>query len=262
MRAVGPSPVARRRRLPSGTVAPGVVSVALGLLLWQALVSTRSVTPDILPAPWAVAREWWTLAADGVLWGHVSVTLSEALLGFALAFVVGVVLGYPLARSRLLSGAITPYVTAAQAMPVIALAPLIVMWFGLGLSAKVLICALIVFFPILVNTAVGLLLVEREMIEAAQNMGANRWQILRYVEAPLALRSLLGGVRVGITLAMTGAIVGEFVSSEAGLGYLMTYGRSIYDSAMVLAAALTMVGVALVGYLVVGLLERLLITWE
>jgi len=241
---------------------PGLCSVALGLLLWQALVQTGAVTPDILPAPWAVVQEWRGLAASGVLWRHVSVTLTEGLLGFALAFVVGVVLGYPLARSRVFASALTPYITTAQAMPIIALAPLIVMWFGLGLFPKVLICALIVFFPILINTAVGLRSIEREMIEAAQNMGANAWQILRHVEIPLALRPLLGGVKVGVTLAMTGAIVGEFVASDAGLGYLMNLGRSDYDSAMVLAAALTIVGVALLGYLVVGLLEYVLISWD
>jgi NitT/TauT family transport system permease protein len=144
----------------------------------------------------------------------------------------------------------------------VALAPLVVVWFGLGLLSKVLICALIVFFPMLVNTVAGLRSIDRTLLDAAQSEGATAWQRLWSVEVPLGLRTLLGGVKMGLTLSMTGAVVGEFVAADAGLGYLMNLARTSYDAPMVFAAALTMSGVAIAGYLAVTIAERALITWE
>jgi NitT/TauT family transport system permease protein len=239
-----------------------LAGVVAGGLAWQAVAAAGVVPAYVLPAPGAVAAKWLALYQNGLLWHHTSTTLLEGLLGFALAFVVGVGLGYPLARSRVVAGVLAPYVAASQAVPVVALAPLLVLWFGLGLLPKVLICALIVFFPILVNTAVGLRTIDRSLIEAAHSMGANALQTLWYVEIPLALRTLLGGVKMGLTLAMTGAVVGEFVASSAGLGYLMTLARSNYDSPMLYAALLTLAGTAVLGYAAVTALEYLLIDWE
>lgn len=216
----------------------------------------------MLPAPGDVWNQWWALARNGILWHHVSVTLGEAVLGFALAFVLGSAAAYPLAKSRIVASILSPYVAATQAMPILALAPLLVVWFGLGLFSRTLICAVMVFFPILVNTAVGLRTVDRTLVEACQTEGGNRWQILRHIEAPLALRTILGGVRMGLTLSMTGAIVAEFVASDAGLGYLMTLARSEYDSALLFAASLTVVALAVAGYLVVALVEHLVVDWD
>jgi NitT/TauT family transport system permease protein len=251
-------------RQVSRLLLPGVVlgGAVAGGLAWQAIATAGVVPAYVLPAPGAVAARWLALYNNGLLWHHASTTLLEGLLGFALAFVIGVGLGYPLARSRVLAGVLAPYVAASQAVPVIALAPLLVLWFGLGLLPKVLICALIVFFPILVNTAVGLRSIDRSLIEAAHSMGANAAQTLWYVEIPLALRTLLGGVKMGLTLAMTGAVVGEFVAANAGLGYLMTLARSNYDSPMLYAALLTLAALAVLGYAAVTALENLLIDWE
>jgi NitT/TauT family transport system permease protein len=239
-----------------------LISVALGLLIWERLAESGLVAAYLLPAPSAVGARWLSLAHSGVLWHHLSATLTEAALGFSAAFVFGCCLGYAIARAPLLDQALGPYIAATQAMPMVALAPLLVVWFGLGLLSKVLICALIVFFPMLVNTVVGLRSIDRSLLDAAHSEGADSWQRLWKVEAPLSLRTLLGGVKMGLTLAMTGAVVGEFVASDAGLGYLMNLARTEYDAPMVFAAALTMAAVAVGGYLAVNLLERALITWE
>ena len=239
-----------------------LLAIGGGLLAWEALWRSHAVPAYMLPSPAAVGQQWLRLARNGVLWHHVRATLSEALIGFAVGLAVGLGLGYPLARSRTLAAILAPYVAATQAVPIMAFAPLLVVWFGLGLLPKVIICALIVFFPIFVNTVVGLQSVDRSLVESAQTMGANGWQMLWYVEVPLALRPLLGGVRMGLTLAMTGAVVGEFVAADAGLGYLMNLGRTAYDTPTVFAASLTMAAIAILGYLSVSLLERLLITWE
>lgn len=236
--------------------------MAAGFLFWQILADMHVVESYMLPSPGDVWRTWFALAQNGVLWHHVSATLSEALLGFGLAFVLGAGIAYPLAKSRLVASILSPYIAGTQAMPILALAPLLVVWFGLGLLSKTLVCALIVFFPILVNTAVGLRTVDRTLVEAAQTEGANAWQILRHVEVPLALRTILGGIRMGLTLSMTGAIVAEFIASDSGLGYLMTLARSEYDSTLLFAASLTMVGLAVIGYIGVGVIEYLIIDWD
>jgi NitT/TauT family transport system permease protein len=245
-------------RLPA---VPSLLAVGCAVGIWQAVAERALVPAYILPLPSKVLAAWVQLWLNGALARHVSATLSEAMLGFAIAFVAGIVLAYPLARSETFSRLFSPFIATTQAVPMIALAPLLVMWFGLGLLSKVVICALIVFFPIVVNTVVGLRSIDREMTDAARTLGAGRWQSLWFVEVPLALRPVLGGIRMGLTLAMTGAIVGEFVAADAGLGFLMVLSRTNFDAAMVFAAALTTAALATLLYKLVGWLERLLIDW-
>ena len=250
----------RRAALPRLLLWPG--AILAGLVVWELLYRSGAVPRYTLPSSAAVAREWWRLWQNGVLPRDLRTTLREAMLGFGAAFVAGIAIGCGIAKSRRLDLILAPYIAASQAMPVVALAPLFVVWLGLGLLPKVIICALIVVFPILVSTQTGLRGVDRDLVEASWTMGAGNWQTFRAVEVPLALRSVLGGVRMGLTLAMTGAVVGEFVSASAGLGYLMNFGRSIYSAPMVFAAALTIAAVAMIGYSAIAVLERVLIDWE
>jgi NitT/TauT family transport system permease protein len=255
----------RRRPLGMGgwrSLAVSTVSLLVGLGAWALIYKLNIVADYSLPSPWAVAHEWWLLAKKGVIWQHIWATLREALFGFLLALVIALVLSYPLAKSRLFASVLSPYIAGTQAMPMLALAPLLVVWFGLGLFSHMLICAVIVFFPMLVNFAVGLTNVDRTLVEAAATEGAGRWNTLRHIEFPLALRTILAGVRMGATLSFTGAIVAEFVSSSAGLGYLMEFARGQYDAPLLFAAALTMVAVAVLAYVLIGVLEYVLIDWE
>jgi NitT/TauT family transport system permease protein len=239
---------------------PGAIVV--GLLIWELLWRSHRVPAYTLPSPRTVGHEWLRLWNNGVLRHHLFVTLHEATVGFVVALAIGLPVGYAIARFRALDAVLSPYIAASQATPVVALAPLFVVWFGLGLLPKVIICALIVVFPIIITTQTGLRGVERDLIEASWTMGGSRWQTLRYVEAPLALSSVLGGVKMGITLAMTGAVVGEFVAASAGLGYLMNFGRSLYNAPMVFAAALTIAAAAMLGYAAISVLQHILIDWE
>jgi NitT/TauT family transport system permease protein len=240
----------------------GAVALLAGLLGWEAAAWALQGPPVLLPYPHAVAARLWDLATQGILWRHIGVTLAEAGLGFALAAVFGLVLAYPVAKSRLLEAALAPYVAGTQAVPVVAVAPLMVLWFGLDLMPKVITCAIICYFPILVSTVVGLRGVDRALIEAAQTFGAGRAQILRWVEAPLAARAILGGLKLGITLAMTGAVVGEFIAANAGLGYLLTAGRSTFDTTLVFAALAVLVVVAICGYTLLTWVDTRFIDWE
>ena len=255
-RQVGTGMAGARSRLP------GLAAILAGLLLWEGLARITPRPPELLPAPEEVGARFWDLAARGVLWPHIAATLTEATLGFALAAVVGLAFGYLVAHSPLLEQLLAPYVAGTQAVPVVAIAPLMVLWFGFDLTPKVITCAIIVFFPILVNTVLGLRAVDRDLIAAAESMGAGRLQLLWYIEAPLALRTVLGGLRLGLTLSLTGAVVGEFIAANAGLGYLLTLGRSNFDTALVFVALATLAALAIAAYTVVGLIDRVLIDWE
>lgn len=239
-----------------------LAGIILAIVAWQLTWMSHHIPEYMLPSPSQVARNWVDLWRAGVIWHHTKATLTEAFLGFAVALVIGVGLGYPIARSQLMDELLAPYLAASQAMPVIAFAPLLVVWFGIGLLPKVIICALIVFFPILINTIVGFREVDPQLIKAARGLGAPELRVFWHVELPLALRTLLGGIRMATTLAVAGAVVGEFVAADSGLGYLMNLGRTEYRAPIVFSAALTMAFVGIAGYVAVMILEQLLIRWE
>jgi len=167
-----------------------------------------------------------------------------------------------LARSRLLERMLSPFLVSSQAIPVVAIAPLLVIWFGPGIFSKILICALIVFFPVLVNTVVGLRAVPESLKDVMKSMRATPVQILRYLEIPAALPIFLGGLRIGATLSVIGAVVGEFVGANHGLGFLINVARGQYDTALVFSAVFTLVILALSLYGMVVLLETIFLKWQ
>ncbi len=234
--------------------------VLLGL--WQLLATAQVYPAYILPSPEAVFDRFGETLANGSLWKHIGTTTSEALLGFALAFVVAGLLCYPVARSKLVATLLNPLLAATQAVPLIALAPLLVLWFGFGLLPKIITCALIVFFPLLLNAVSGLRGIDPTLREAAAVFGATRWQAFRLVELPLALPTLLTGIKIGLTISITGAVVGEFITAESGLGYLLNLGRGQFDTALVFVALLTLAFIAILAYALVTLLEKILLSWQ
>jgi NitT/TauT family transport system permease protein len=235
---------------------------AVLLALWQLLTLAQVYPPYILPSPEAVAARFGEVLASGAILRHTWTTLLEALLGFGLAFLIAGFLCYPVARSKLVATLLNPLLAATQAIPLIALAPLLVLWFGFGLTPKIITCALIVFFPLLLNAVAGLRGIERSLLEAAAIFGASRWQTFWLVELPLALPTLLTGVKIGLTISITGAVVGEFITAESGLGYLLNLGRGQFDTALVFVALLTLAFIAILAYGLVTLLEKLLLRWQ
>ncbi len=256
-----PPPSAPQRR--GGLRWAGLpVSLAGLLVIWQLLVSVGGYRPFILPGPILVAERFVAAAQSGVLWRHTSATLGEALGGFGIALVLGLVVGYVLAHIPWLERALTPLLAASQSIPVVAVAPLIILWFGPGLTGKLLIAALITFLPILLATVVALRGIPRELREMALISGASRWQMLRYVEAPLSVPVLFGGLRTGLALATTGAVVGEFVAGRDGLGAMINIARGLFDTPLIFVALITLAAITLGLYLVATLVERLLLRWE
>jgi len=214
----------------------------------------------ILPGPYTVAERFIRAWSDGMMWPHTQTTLVEVLLGFAIGASIGLVTGIGLARSRLAERLLSPYLVAAQATPILALAPLIVLWFGSGLPSKLVICTLIVFFPVAIATMVGIRSVDPRLLEMARSFRATEWQTITRVEVPAALPAILGGLRVGITLAVIGAIVGEWAGGETGLGVLINIARgSLFDIPLMFATLLTLALVGVSLYLVMVLIERRLV---
>ena len=230
------------------------------LLVWQAVVVISGFPPFILPPPGAVLGRLGTAWADGTIQPHLRTTLVEVALGLTVGAGSALVVGYTLARSVLVERLLSPYLVAAQATPILALAPLIALWFGPGLVGKVIICALIVFFPVAVATMVGIRAVDAGLLELGRSLRATRRQILTTLEIPAALPSILGGMRVGVTLAVVGAIVGEWAGAERGLGVLINLARgSLFDIPLMFATLLTIALVGIALYLIVVLIERRLV---
>jgi NitT/TauT family transport system permease protein len=237
-------------------------SLALALLVWELVVHTWNPPPFILPSPGMVWDRFTQVVVDGSLLRHTLVTLSEVMLGLAAGVCVATALGYILAKWPAVERLLSPYVVASQSVPIVAIAPLLVIWFGPGMQSKVLICALIVFFPVLVNTVVGLHSVPEDLRDLMRSLKATRWQTFRLLEAPAALPVFLGGLRIGATLAVIGAVVGEFVGADRGLGFLINRARGQYDTALVFVALLALVLMALSLYGLVLVLERRWLAWQ
>lgn len=238
------------------------VSLILSIALWDLVTRLGEFPAFILPPPGLVWGRFQDVLGDGSLLRNSLVTLGEVLAGMALGVGIATVLGYLLAKSPTVERLLSPYVVASQSVPIVAIAPLLLIWFGPGLFSKVLICALIVFFPVLVNTIVGLRSVPDDLRDLMRSLQATRWQTIRLLEVPAAMPVFLGGLRIGATLAVIGAVVGEFVGADSGLGFMINRARGQYDTALVFVTVLTLVTMALAIYGSVVLLENRLLSWR
>jgi NitT/TauT family transport system permease protein len=240
----------------------GLLSIIAGLIAWWAAARFSGLPAFILPSPLQVWQRFLLSFADGELAQNTAVTLTEILLGLFSGALFAIVLGYLLAKSSTLEKVLSPYLVASQAVPLVAIAPLLVIWFGPGMFSKVLICALIVFFPVLVNTVVGLRAVPTAYYDLMHSLRASRRQILLHLEIPASLPIFLGGLRIGATLSVIGAVVGELVGADRGLGVLINVGRGTYDTPMVFVAVFTLIALALSLYGIVAWIERKLLAWQ
>jgi NitT/TauT family transport system permease protein len=178
------------------------------------------------------------------------------------AALVALPLGYAVGRSSALEDALAPYLAGSQAMPVVAIAPLLVVWLGFGLLPKVTVCALIAFFPMLATTASGVRGVPRDLRDAARVFGASALSLALRVDIPLAARTVLAGVKIAAALSVTGAVVGEFVASDQGLGYLIVFGRTNFDTPLIFVALLSLMALGALAYTAVSLVEKVVMRWD
>lgn len=243
----------------SRLAAPLSVVVAV-ILTWELGSRSGLVAHYLLPAPSSVLSrlvDW-----RGLLLVHALVTAGEIVLGFLLAVAVGVLMAVAIVHVRLLEAAIYPLIVASQAIPKVALGPLFVVWLGFGLLPKVIIAFLIAFFPILIGTVMGLRSVEPESMLLLRAMGAGRWKTFRYLGAPNALPSLFGAMKVAITLATVGAIVGEFVGANEGLGYVLLVANGTMDTPLLFAALVLIAALAVALSWVIHVLDGVCVWWH
>lgn len=242
-----------------GQVLFPLLAVVLFLAIWTAIVRLGGYPPYILPSPGQVAARLGTIMREGLLWRHTWITLTEIGGGLVLGLSTALVLGYWMAKSPAMERFLAPYVVASQSIPIVALAPLLVIWFGPGQLSKVLVCALTIFFPMLVNTVVGVRSVNPDLVALMRSLRASRWQMFVLLEVPAALPVLLGGLKVSVTLSAIGAVIGEFVAADRGLGFLINLAKGNFDTALMFVALLALMVIALLLYLIVVWAENLLL---
>jgi len=249
------------QRLPGWLII--IASILLFLIGWQLLVLAGQYQRFILPSPGDVWRQFQIVLADGRLSRHSWITLSEVIPGLLIGLGVATPLGYVLAKSPLAERLLSPYLIASQAIPVVAIAPLLTIWVRSTYWSRVLVAVLVVFFPILVNVVAGLRSVPAELYDLMHSLQATRWQIFRKLEVPAALPVLLAGLKVGATLSVIGTLVGEFVQPKSeGLGFLLVTARYQFKTDLVFAVLLTLALMALALFAMVTLLEKQLLGWQ
>ena len=227
--------------------------------LWELWVQLGEVPQWQLPAPSAIGRE----LADSrdLLWHHTLVTLEEVALGFLAALAAGVALAWLIVYSRILERSIYPIVIASQTIPIIAIAPLLLIWVGYGITSKVIVVALISFYPIAVNTVDGLKSIDPDMVSMMRTLGASRWQVFTKLQIPTSLPFMFSGIKVGISVSVIAAVIGEWVGASAGLGYLITYSQPLFLTARVFAAIIVLSAMGVSLFALASLVERLMLPW-
>jgi NitT/TauT family transport system permease protein len=239
-------------------VSPPIALALLLLVSWYLGTTYGHISSLILPAPKDVLASLSNGLGSGLFMNAAWVTAQESILGFLLALVVALPLGYGLAKSRLLAAAVHPYLAAGQAIPAIVIAPLLVIWLGYGLLPNVILCALIVLFPMVITTILGMQTIDQTFIDAARVEGASGWSLLAHIEFPLALPAVLAGIRTGLTLSVMGAVVGEFVGGgDQGLGALVQITKEQFDTPSLFATLVILAGLAALYYGASWLLVKL-----
>ena len=237
------------------------LSVGIFILFMAAWsLAAMQFVPLVLPGPVLVFEKLVESTLDGTFGPHFMVTLTEVILGFLVGSVLGIGFGTLLGHSELLRKALNPYVITSQALPKLALAPILVAWFGFGLAPKIVIAALISFFPLMENTMVGLQATPRDGLLLMQSLSASRVQIFLKLRLPNALPFIFAGLRVAMVLSVVGAIVGEYVGANAGLGALIIVAQGTMNTAQMFAAFILLTAMGVVLYLIVDWIERLFFT--
>ena len=239
-------------------VIPGLIILGL-VVLWEVCVRTMSIPVWQLPPPSSIIVE--LVASIDLLWQHTVVTVLEIVIGFAISLVVGLVLSAGIAYSSLLQRSIYPIVISSQTVPIIAIAPLLLIWVGYGLAPKVIIVAIICFYPIVVNTVDGLKAIDPDMVNMMRALGATKFEVFRKLQIPTALPFIFSGIKISISVSVIAAVIGEWVGASEGLGYLIIYSQPLFLTSRVFAAILILAVLGVSLFVIAVLLERLSMPW-
>ncbi|WP_214405630.1 ABC transporter permease [Pseudonocardia lacus] len=252
-------PIAKARWLPwAGTT----VVLLVTLLAWQLAVTVFGISPFTLPTPAAVGEAVVDLLSTPSTWGHIGVTLFEVAVGFLAALVFGLVAGVVLGRAEWLERAVRPVLVAVQVVPKVAFIPLFVIWFGFGVTSKIIMAATLAFFPIMLNVMLGVRSVERGHRDVMLGLGAKRWPTFRDLELPSTMPYVFAGMEVAVVFAVIGAIVGEYLGGNEGLGYLVVVSLNALDAPGLFAVILLLAVLGCLLYAVVNGAKRFAIPWH
>jgi ABC-type nitrate/sulfonate/bicarbonate transport system permease component len=243
-----------------GSVVPPIAIVVLLLVGWELAVTLTGMRPQVLPAPSRVVVEGFERA--DIIWGHTLSTLQVTLIGFAFSLIVAWVIAVAIDFSGVLRRGLMPLLVASQTIPIIAIAPLMIIWFGFGLLPKILVVALVTFFPIVVGLIEGFNKADRETSNLLRSMGAGKWKEFTFVRLPSALPSFFTALRISITYAVVGAIFAEYVGAQSGLGIFMSTQKNAFRTDLVLAAVAVTAVLSISLYLLTFVIERLVIPWS
>ena len=254
------APGAFIRERPHLPLVPLVLVVVV--LAWEGIVRMWRIPEFLVPAPSAIGRALMAGLTSRLYVDHFGVTLYESLLGFLIATAAGIACGTLIAQFRVVERTLYPYLVALQTLPKIAIAPLLIVWLGFGITSKVVIAALVAFFPILVNVIVGLKTVDASKLDLMRSLDASRWQTFRYVTFPNALPFVFAGLDIAIVFSVLGAIVGEFVGSQRGLGNLILQFHTSLDIAGMFAVLLLLAALGVGLHLLIQAIQRRVIFWS
>lgn len=241
--------------------APPVLGGIGLLLVWEYVPAFFNVSKLLLPPPSSVMHSLWIIYDRGILVDNFLTTLVEALSGFAIGSVTAIFAAFLVTRALIVERMLMPYLVGLQALPKVALAPLIVVWIGIGIESKILIAAIISFFPVLINAIVGFTTVEAEKIDLMRSLVASRWQQFRIVIFPNSLPFIFAGLNVGIVLSITGALVGEFIGADRGLGNLLMQLNYNMDISGMFAVLVVLAALGILLYALVRFLHLRLVFW-
>jgi NitT/TauT family transport system permease protein len=239
-----------------------LVAFAILLAIWEAAGRADMLNPMYVPNPSRIGAALVDLFSDGRIWPHLNATFTAALGGLALGIVVGVLLGVIAALVRFIAELLEPVMTLLNAIPRVILAPLFVIWLGIGLASKVALSFILVAVLIFFTVFTGIRQVDRKLVERVVTLGGGRWALVRHVYLPSVASWLLGNLKIAVGFAFTGAVVGEFVAATHGLGYLLSFAQSTFNAALMFALILLILVVVLLIFGVAGRLERYLLRWS
>jgi NitT/TauT family transport system permease protein len=239
-----------------------LIALAIVTALWETAGRAGMLNPLFMPRPSQIWAALFELFADGRIWPHLEATFSAALAGLALGILAGILLGVASALVPLLAELLEPVMTLLNAIPRVVLAPLFVIWLGIGIASKVALSFILVAVLIFFTVFTGIRQVDRRLVERIVTLGGGRWALVRHVYLPSITAWILGNLKVAVGFAFTGAVVGEFVAASRGLGYLLSFAQSTYNSALMLALVLLIMVVVLLIFAIAGRLEKYLLRWN
>ena len=239
-----------------------LAALAVFLAIWEAAGRADMLNPLFVPMPSKIGAALYELFADGRIWPHLEATFAAALVGLALGILVGILLGVVGALVPLIAELLEPVMTLLNAIPRVILAPLFVIWLGIGLASKVALSFILVAVLIFFTVFTGIRQVDRRLVERIVTLGGGRWALVRHVYLPSVTAWVLGNMKVAVGFAFTGAVVGEFVAATEGLGYLLSFAQSTYNSALMLALVFLIMVVVLAIFALSGRLEKYLLRWS